>query len=231
MGRMRWIVYLWPGLPQLARQGSWSALVVAIGAAALLNVALLGTFVWTELLAPGWRILNWFLLLAAWSGAAVFSVWLHRREESWMRAEAQQDIFREALDHYLQGNWFESEQALGRLLRKNRRDVEARLMLATLMRHRRRLDEAARQLDVLVRLEGAQKWELEIRREAELLAAMRGEARDDNRERQEVRETETVEQPDQAIGTESEDEPRRDEAPAEETAERKALSAERMHAA
>ena len=42
-------------------------------------------------------------------------------------------------------------------------------MLATLLRHTGRLDEATRQLDTLARLEGAGKWELEIRQERELL--------------------------------------------------------------
>ena len=51
MRKIPWAVYLWPGLPQLAGRGSWAALVVAFGAAALLSVVLLGTFAWTELLA------------------------------------------------------------------------------------------------------------------------------------------------------------------------------------
>ena len=59
-------------------------------------------------------------------------------------------------------------------MRKNRRDVEARLMLATLLRHTRRPEEAARQLEVLVRLDEARKWELEIQHEWNMLAAARG---------------------------------------------------------
>jgi hypothetical protein len=56
------------------------------------------------------------------------------------------------------------------LLRKNLRDLEARLMLATLLRHSGRVDEAKRQLDTLARFEGAGKWELEIQRERDLLS-------------------------------------------------------------
>ncbi len=178
MRRMPWAVYLWPGLPQLSQRGSWPALVVALGAAALLDVALLATLVWDELLSADLRMVYWLFLLAAWGLSAGLSAWLYQREKRRREADANRDIFREALDHYLQGNWFAAEQALSRLLRKNRRDVEARLMLATLLRHTRRWDEAARQLDVLVRLEDAQKWELEIRHEAELLAAARGGSED-----------------------------------------------------
>jgi tetratricopeptide (TPR) repeat protein len=170
---MHWAVYLWPGLPQLSGRGSWSALVVAIGAAALLNVALLGTFVWTELLSPDLRILYWLFLLLAWSVSATLSGWLRQRERSLAGSETNETVFSEAVDYYLQGNWFEAERALSRLLRKNRRDVESRLMLATLLRHTGRIEEAARQLDVLVRLEEAQTWEQEIRHEAELLERVR----------------------------------------------------------
>ncbi len=174
MRRMPWAVYLWPGLPQLAGRGSWPALVVAVGAAALLNVALLGTFAWVELLTPNLRILYWLLLLIAWSGSAGLSGWLDHRGRVAAEAEESKDLFRQSLDHYLQGNWFEAQRALGCLLRKNRRDVEARLMLATLLRHTRRPEEAARQLEVLVRLDEARKWELEIQHEWNLLAAARG---------------------------------------------------------
>ena len=100
-------------------------------------------------------------------GSIIASEWRTEAEES-------KDLFRQSLDHYLQGNWFEAQRALGCLLRKNRRDVEARLMLATLLRHTGRPEEAARQLEVLVRLDEARKWELEIRHEWNMLAAARG---------------------------------------------------------
>ena len=110
MRRMAWAVYLWPGLPQLARRGSWAALVVAIGAGAMLQVALLGTFVWTELLSPELRILYWVLLLIAWGVSAVLSGWLRDRESARSQGDENRDIFHEALDHYLQGRWVEAER-------------------------------------------------------------------------------------------------------------------------
>ena len=143
---MPWAVYLWPGLPQLAERGSWAALVVAFGAAALLNVALLGTFVWTELLAPDLRILYWS---CCWLRGVVrrgFPAGSIAAERVRTESDENTDAFREALDYYLQGNWFEAQRTPGRLLRKDRRDVDARLMLATLLRHTGRCEEAARQL-------------------------------------------------------------------------------------
>ena len=69
----------------------------------------------------------------------------------------------------MKGDYYRAEHVLEGLLRRNLRDVDARLMLATLLRHTGRLDEAAGELDALARLEGAGKWELEMRREREFL--------------------------------------------------------------
>jgi hypothetical protein len=49
-------------------------------------------------------------------------------------------------------------------------------MLATLLRHTKRYREAGASLDRLERFEGSEKWELEIRRERDLLDAARKEA-------------------------------------------------------
>ena len=67
MRKMPWALCLWPGLPQLARHGSWPALAVAVAAASLLNVVLLATFVWTDLVSPQVRIMYWLSLGVAWS--------------------------------------------------------------------------------------------------------------------------------------------------------------------
>ena len=169
---MPWAVYLWPGLPQLPRDGRWTALVVAIGAAALLDVVLLASYVWTDWIAPDMRIMGWALLGFTWSGSAVATAWAQRRVAA-RQDEPGEDCYQEAQVEYLKGNWFEAERVLGRLLRQNECDLEARLMLAALLRHTQRFDEATRQLNLLVRLQGAPHWALEIRREGELLVAAR----------------------------------------------------------
>lgn len=171
MRRTPWATYLWPGLPQLWTRGSWSALAVAAAAAALLNLALLGTFAWSELIVPDLRSALWVALGTAWTAAAVFSAVHERRHGGLVGGDT--GAFAEAQEHYLKGNWFEAERILASLLREDARDLEARLMLATLLRHTRRYDEAGGELDVLVRFEGAGKWELEIGRERELLAEAR----------------------------------------------------------
>lgn len=176
MGRMHWTAYLWPGLPQLWDRGSGPGLVLALGSAAMLNAALLGTLVWSEWLPPGVRSALWLGVAVVWSGSALVSQGLKRPagggEDS---SSTTEPLFVQALGLYLQGDWFEAERTLVTLLRRNPRDVDARFLIATLLRHTARLDEAARQLDQVERLEASRKWELEISRERALIAQARAE--------------------------------------------------------
>ena len=172
MRRMPWPAYLWPGLPQLARDGNWTALAVAMVAAVLLNAVLLGTWFWTDLFAPGLRIIVWVFVGVVWSVSAGYWAWCDRRQAA-TPEKTSGEIYSEALEDYLKGNWFEAERKLNVLMRRDERDVEARLMMATLMRHTRRLDDATHQLNLLVRLDGAGRRALEIQREGELLMEAR----------------------------------------------------------
>ena len=68
---MPWCLYLWPGLPQMWLHGNWSGLVVALGAAVLLDVLLLVSFGWTELIGQNLRNILWTIFVAAWIAAIV----------------------------------------------------------------------------------------------------------------------------------------------------------------
>ena len=175
MRRMPWTLYLWPGLPQIWMHGNWSGLVLALGAAGLLDVLLLVSFGWTELIGQNLRNSLWAILVVAWIAAIVWSKKQCRRQAVVASPEREEDSFHQALDHYLKGDNYQAEQILEGLLRRNIRDLDARLMLATLLRRAGRLDEATRHLDTLVRFEGAEKWELEIQEERELLSEARTE--------------------------------------------------------
>ena len=72
-------------------------------------------------------------------------------------------------------NWFHTESLLRRLLRKEPRDVEARLLLATLYRHTRRSREARRELRRLERMEHAETWQMEIQQELRQLDAVQSD--------------------------------------------------------
>jgi len=169
MGKMPWATYLWPGLPLVWRDGRWGALAVAVGFAALVNLALMASLLWSELFAAEVRSSVWMAVVIIWWGSAVLSYRRDSRDSIRTESNSAQDAYAEALDRYLQADWFESERALRRLLEENPRDLDAGLMLATLLRRTGRPGEAERELDRIDRFDGSEKWELEIRRERELL--------------------------------------------------------------
>ena len=104
VGRTQWATYLWPGLPQLWARGSWSALAVAVGFAALVNLALLSSLVWNELLAPSVRSACWMAVMAIWgSSAALCYGWDRRKQAIGGQSPPAKRRFGEALDHYLKG--------------------------------------------------------------------------------------------------------------------------------
>jgi len=168
MRGMRWMMFLWPGLPQLITWGSWSGLAAALVAAVVLDVLLAASFGWSELVDPAWRKISWAGFGVFWVVVAFWSARQWRRHAS--DDQVEQEGFETALNHYLAGDYYQAEQMLEKRLKRTPRDLDARLMLATLLRHAGRPDEALRQLDWLACLAGAEKWDLEMRRERELIA-------------------------------------------------------------
>jgi hypothetical protein len=108
----------------------------------------------------------------AWSVSIGYWTWNDRQRLA-ARRTTDGNTFDDALAEYLKGNWFEAEQKLSFLLRRDEHDIEARLLLATLLRRSKRFDEATNQLNILVGLDGAHRWSLEIHREGELLTEAR----------------------------------------------------------
>lgn len=147
-------------------------MAVAVGGALLLNIALLGSLVWSEWLPPGIRGGLWLAAAVVWGGSAITGRRCGRPTAPADEPGAGPG-FSQAIEYYLQGNWFEAERLLVAQLHRDPRDVDARLMIATLLRHTGRLDEAERQLHQLGRIEASHKWNLEIGRERQLLAEAR----------------------------------------------------------
>ena len=161
MRRMPRATYLWPGLPHLWTYGLWPGLVLAIGCGVLLDLLLLASLVWVELLSPLHLRLGWLSLVTVWSVAAITTALGSLREPT-VEGISAEDLFRSALSEYLQGSWFEAEAILNRLLRVVPGDVEARLLLATLLRHTGRFAAALEELDRLEHLRDADTWSVEI---------------------------------------------------------------------
>ncbi len=168
-GTKPWITFVWPGLPQLWTRGSWIALAVAVGAGGMLNGALLSSLIWRELIPGSVRNALWMAIGLGWVTGAVYSAFFEPKLSPHQRGDLAEDPFPTAVGEYLKGNWYEAERILASLLRRDVRDVQARILLASLLRHVGRLEEAGRQIDVLTRFEAADKWQLEIQRERQLI--------------------------------------------------------------
>ncbi len=185
--RINRLAYFWPGLPQLWIRGSWAGLLLAVGFTALVNVLLWATLVFSEWLTLQMQLSGYTALAVVW----LLSRWQTKAERRANLAVAddqqpsdgategepeQRDVwFREAQGHYLRNDWVATEQLLLQLLKQDARDVESRLMLATLWRHQGRVAEARRQLDRVARLEAAEKWHHEIAAERMALEVDDGE--------------------------------------------------------
>jgi hypothetical protein len=78
-------------------------------------------------------------------------------------------LFARAQTEYLNRHWFEAESLLAEVLKRRPSDVDAHLMMATLLRHTARVDEARQWLERLGRTDGGEKWAVEVGREQELL--------------------------------------------------------------
>jgi predicted Zn-dependent protease len=144
---------------------------LSLGFAVLVNFAIVASLVWTELVPAGVRDGVWLVVFALWFGTAL-AAWRQDVKGLPIAEAADRDkSFSDAIEHYLRGNWFETECILTGLLRRDPRDVDAGLMRATLYRHTGRIDEAVQELDRLERIDEAAKWALEIARERQWLAA------------------------------------------------------------
>jgi len=154
---------LWPGLPQLWQRGSWKSLLLAVGFGAVLNLAVVTTFVWPEWMASSIRWMLWIAALGAWTGAALATAMGWDNPTATPDGnDASDDLYCMALTEYLRGNLVEAENYLQTLIRRNSADCEARLQLATLWRHTGRVDEAREMLWRLQRFDASTKWEPEI---------------------------------------------------------------------
>jgi hypothetical protein len=173
----------WPGLSR-TWQGSLLGLAIALGFAVLLEFALLTTLVWPQCIGRPVQVVVWLIVAAYWLFGAGRS--LVRGSPALfgdpVDSAARMGLFCKAQTEYLKGNWFSAERLLQEVLRRDKTDVDARLLLATLYRHVDRPKDARRQLARVCDMPGGEeKWGLEVRRERELLAR-RGTASREQRE-------------------------------------------------
>jgi signal transduction histidine kinase len=165
----RWFTPLWPGLTQLWFSGAWWGLAIGCGFAWLLNLAVVSTLVWTEWIDPWSRLGVWVLLIVVWGVSLTLSFRQLLGFDPDQTAKTAEDLFRHAQREYLSGNWIKAEQLLTQLLAANGKDVDAQLMMVSLLRRIGQLAEASERLRRLAAMDGAEKWRSEIQREQQLL--------------------------------------------------------------
>jgi len=159
---------LWPGLARLWFRGEWTGLAAATLFAAALNVMLVSSFLWPELLPSAFGWIGWPVVLVVWFASALRTIRVLPELRHPAR-RADLGLFIQAQDEYLKGHWFEAESLLQQATSHCQHDASAQLLLATLYRRTRRRDEAERRLRLLERLDGAGYWACEIQRERALL--------------------------------------------------------------
>lgn len=163
------VMCCWPGLPRLWLCGDWFSLLVALAFGVVLNLLLVSACVCPDWLPWPANGLAWLLVGGFWFVSAVRA---HRNCPELtqpLRVADDRGLFLQAQNEYLQCHWFEAESALNKLLSLSCRDIDARLMLATVYRHTKRYQEAITELRSIEQFDGAEKWHSEIKAERQLV--------------------------------------------------------------
>ncbi len=192
MGKTTFILNLWPGLGGLIRHGRWIFLSIALGFGFVASITLAGCGFWTELISDESK--RWLCAgcLLCWLTLSLLGWELTRYFDRWLLYDEEGDRFLLALDSYLSGRWTEAEKIARAILKRNKRDPEILLFLATLHRHQGETAEALEILDQLDRMENTGKWSFEIEREREALTDLLSDPEDPQAEesRDELEKTE-----------------------------------------
>ncbi len=165
------LVSLWPGGLWLVQYGAASGFWLASGFAVLLNGAIYCQWIAPDNAAGPVRIPLWIALGAYW-------VWAkHWERRRWEQAivladEGADDLLRKAQRAFLKRDWSEAERLLRCVLAMMADDIEARLLLASVLRRAGRQAEAWRQLRRAEQTVGSTRWQWEIHREYQLLRTL-----------------------------------------------------------
>ncbi len=164
MPRRAWIAGLsaWPGLPQIWSGQEVLGLILAALFAATLNLTIVSRTIWTEAFAPGWSMFFAALAAGTWFAGLGYTLWwVWRCHPERHRTEIDR-LYREALDHYLQGHWNESRRQIERLLSMDETDADALMQLGTLYLRTDQHSLARQTFRQCLELEGGVKWRWEI---------------------------------------------------------------------
>jgi len=164
MPRRVWIAGLsvWPGLAQIWSGQDVLGMILAVGFAATLNLALVSRYIWTEAFSPGWSAFFMALAAVSWAaslGYTLWWVWLCHPERHKVEIDK---LYREATEFYLQGRWNEARKRLEQILARDETDADALMQLGTLFVKTEQPALARRSFRQCLELEAGVKWRWEI---------------------------------------------------------------------
>ena len=168
---------LWPGLIKLWRLGEWSSLLTALVFGFLLNVAIASTFLWPEWFDKPFVIFQWIVVGLIWCFCFWQSSQFNNDEEEiqQLKNTKTNPLFIEAQFEYLNLRFSKCVSLLRQILKRNPRDLEARLLLATTFRRQAKFDESEQELQRLEGIDQSVLWKDEIEKEWELIERDRRE--------------------------------------------------------
>jgi tetratricopeptide (TPR) repeat protein len=164
MPRRLWLVLLsfWPGLPQIWAGQEILGMILGGLFAVTLNLAILSRTLWTELFAPG--MVAFFAALAAlsWLLALGYTLWWVGSCHPERYRDDIDTLYRQALEHYLQGRWNDARKLYEEILTLDETDADALVQLGFLFLHTDQPSLARRAFRQCLELEGGSKWRWEI---------------------------------------------------------------------
>jgi len=176
MTAFRYLTLAWPGLPWLWLRGSRGGLVLAMAFAVSLDVAVVTTFVWPDLVELPITVAVWTAAAIVWLVSTVSALAAFPPPLAEPAPATVDPLFVKARDAYLARDFIAAEARLRELLELAPTDGEAQLLLATLLRRAGRLAEARDALEKLSVSDAGIRWRAAIASErSRIAAAARGE--------------------------------------------------------
>ena len=162
---------MFPGYSGMIQYGHRAFLAMALGFALLIDVFLIANFYWTALITASQRNILLVVLCGAWVALTVAAAFWKHCLDSAAKPEQHDATFRQAICHYLRGDWFAAESQILPYLKKYPKDIEMLLLQATMYRHTERYEEALLVLGKLQLLQDSRYWYAEIESERSLITA------------------------------------------------------------
>ena len=171
LAALRSLTLVWPGLPWLWLRGSMAGLVLAVAFAVTVDVAIVTTFIWPDLVEIPLTIGCWTATGVIWLASTVSAVAAFPAPLAGPPPAEVDPLFRRGRDAYLARDWLTAELRLREVLDLSPTDGEAQLLLGTLLRRVGRLEEARDALEKLASSDSGAPWRQAITAELRLIAA------------------------------------------------------------